>query len=327
MYEAAAVTLGALGTACIATATPPLLAHAIAGASPRRPAPGSPGPARHLLDGQRLLLAGRLLGATPGQPVIVEFRPRHGAWRPLTGATAGAAGGYRVWVAPPANGSLRVVAGGERARPAAVPPGVVVDPRSAASATSGPEQSVAVSARLTPNVPHPELLAGRPVQLSGALRPARAGRTVVLQARRGRRWYPLARARTGAGGGFRLRWAPRQTTPAPVRLRFDGDSVNAPSSSEVGRIDVYRPALASWFGSELYGSALACGGRLGPKTLGVAHRTLPCGTWLTIRYGRRRVRLRVVDRGPYSGDREFDLTAAAKQRLGFGDIGRVWVSR
>src|SRR5947209_18564103 len=78
----AAVTLGALGTACIATATPPLVAHAIPGATPRRPAPASPGPARHLLDGPRLLLAGRPLGPTPGQPGIGQGRPRHRARRP-----------------------------------------------------------------------------------------------------------------------------------------------------------------------------------------------------------------------------------------------------
>jgi rare lipoprotein A (peptidoglycan hydrolase) len=32
----------------------------------------------------------------------------------------------------------------------------------------------------------------------------------------------------------------------------------------------------------------------------------------------------VVDRGPYAGNREFDLTAATKARLGFGSTGVVW---
>ena len=36
---------------------------------------------------------------------------------------------------------------------------------------------------------------------------------------------------------------------------------------------------------------------------------------------------RVVDRGPYVGGREFDLTAATKSRLGFGSTGNILVDR
>jgi rare lipoprotein A (peptidoglycan hydrolase) len=39
------------------------------------------------------------------------------------------------------------------------------------------------------------------------------------------------------------------------------------------------------------------------------------------------VRAKVVDRGPFSGGREFDLTAATRQRLGFPSTGTVLVSR
>jgi rare lipoprotein A len=39
--------------------------------------------------------------------------------------------------------------------------------------------------------------------------------------------------------------------------------------------------------------------RLTAGTLGVAHKTLPCGTRVTLRKGHRIVRVRVVDRGPY----------------------------
>jgi rare lipoprotein A len=34
----------------------------------------------------------------------------------------------------------------------------------------------------------------------------------------------------------------------------------------------------------------------------------------------------VVDRGPYSGGREFDLTAATKDRLGFAGVGSMLVT-
>ena len=61
-------------------------------------------------------------------------------------------------------------------------------------------------------------------------------------------------------------------------------------------------------------------------TLGVASKTLPCGTMVLFRVGHRTVRLPVVDRGPYVAGREFDLTAAAKRALGFGDLGMVWAT-
>ena len=65
---------------------------------------------------------------------------------------------------------------------------------------------------------------------------------------------------------------------------------------------------------------------LGSGTLGVAHKSLPCGTRVTFRYRGRSVTVPVVDRGPFVGGREWDLTSATKQRLGFGNLGRIWVA-
>jgi rare lipoprotein A len=58
--------------------------------------------------------------------------------------------------------------------------------------------------------------------------------------------------------------------------------------------------------------------------MGVANKTLPCGTLVTLRYDGRTVRVPVVDRGPYAAGRDFDLTEATKQTLGFGGVGQVW---
>jgi rare lipoprotein A (peptidoglycan hydrolase) len=85
----------------------------------------------------------------------------------------------------------------------------------------------------------------------------------------------------------------------------------------------YRLAGASWYGG---GGSLACGGTLTSSTLGVANKTLPCGTHVRLRYHGREVRVRVIDRGPYVAGREFDLTEATKRALGFGDTGEVWWS-
>ena len=167
---------------------------------------------------------------------------------------------------------------------------------------------------------------GRRAVVRGQLRPRGAGRTVRLE-RRGRRgWKVVDRARTTDTGRFRLTYRSRVADSAQMRLRFRGDRTTRSAKRRIGRLNIYRPALASWYGPGLYGNNLGCGGTLGTGTVGVAHKSLPCGTKLTLRVGKRIVRARVIDRGPYVGAREFDLTAATKQKLGFGSTGTVWVA-
>jgi len=149
----------------------------------------------------------------------------------------------------------------------------------------------------------------------------RAGRTVALQELVHHVWRTIAVTRTGAAGRFRLRYRPRRLGIAVVRLRFKGDVYGLASRRRLGRLSVYRLAGASWYGGS---GGLACGGSLTSSTLGVANKTLPCGTLVTLRYAGRSVRVPVVDRGPYVAGREFDLTEATKRALGFGDTGEVW---
>ena len=47
---------------------------------------------------------------------------------------------------------------------------------------------------------------------------------------------------------------------------------------------------------------------------------------MTLRKGDRVIRVRVVDRGPYVGGREFDLTSATRSRLHFGGVGSLLVA-
>jgi Lytic transglycolase len=84
-----------------------------------------------------------------------------------------------------------------------------------------------------------------------------------------------------------------------------------------------RTTVASRFDD--YGLPLACGGVLGRDQQGVAHKTLPCGTKVTIVYRGRRATVPVVDRGPYVAGREFDLTGATANTLHFGGVHRVQV--
>ena len=82
--------------------------------------------------------------------------------------------------------------------------------------------------------------------------------------------------------------------------------------------------IASWYGP---GGVTACGEELTASTLGVANRTLPCGTIVTLRLGERTVNVPVIDRGPYVEGRTYDLTYATKQALGAAGIQELWASR
>jgi len=101
--------------------------------------------------------------------------------------------------------------------------------------------------------------------------------------------------------------------------RHDGQRTHARHRGHHHRRRAFRPAVVSWYGPGFFGGTLACGGTMTPSTMGVASKTLPCGTMVTIRNAGHTVRVPVVDRGPYVGGREFDLTAATKE------IGRAHV--
>ncbi len=133
----------------------------------------------------------------------------------------------------------------------------------------------------------------------------------------------IDRARTRSGGRYDLHYRTRDSISAPLRVRVAGSRRATGRTRGVGRLEAFRPALASWYGE---GQALACGGHMTPGMMGVAHKSLPCGTKVTIRYRGRQVRVRVVDRGPYSGAREFDLGPGVRAALHFDGVGTVQVA-
>jgi rare lipoprotein A (peptidoglycan hydrolase) len=84
---------------------------------------------------------------------------------------------------------------------------------------------------------------------------------------------------------------------------------------------VWNVSIASVFTA--YGHGVACGGVLRVPELGVANKTLPCGTEVTFRYGNRAIRVPVIDRGPYIPGREWDLTGATAEALHFPGLGPI----
>ncbi len=84
-----------------------------------------------------------------------------------------------------------------------------------------------------------------------------------------------------------------------------------------------RLAGATWYGPGLYGRQTACGQILTPAIVGVAHRSLPCGTAVKFSYRGRYLVTQVIDRGPFTVGNAFDLTNGARRALGFNGTGQL----
>jgi rare lipoprotein A len=166
------------------------------------------------------------------------------------------------------------------------------------------------------------VMVGDSVVIHGRVTPAES--RLVLVKVGGRK---LTTVRSQDDGSFRVRWRASHTGVFEVKAIAGGNQVARTARSRGTRVNVYRPAAASYYGPGLYGNGTACGRTLTPSTVGVANRTLPCGARVTLRYHGRTVTVPVIDRGPFSGSREYDLTTATKAKLGFGSTGTVLTTR
>jgi peptidoglycan lytic transglycosylase len=169
------------------------------------------------------------------------------------------------------------------------------------------------------------LLRGR-VRIAGTA-PRDAGTVVIERHDALSGWIPIASAAVAADGRFAAIWRPDRTGPLQLRAVAGtptagtaGDARGAPQLD----MTVYRPGLASWYGPTSAGATTACGMPLERGTLGVAHRTLPCGTPVAFYYKGRTIVVPVIDRGPFVAGRTWDLTEAAHTALG-GDDGLIRV--
>lgn len=135
-------------------------------------------------------------------------------------------------------------------------------------------------------------------------------------------WSSVATRVVKGGHHFTLKWTSGK--PGRYRTRITVNKAGRVISDTLGNAYIFRRSYASYYGPGLYGGGLACGGRLSPSTVGVAHKTLPCGTKVTFKLGGRTVTTRVIDRGPYIAGRDWDLTSALKHKLGFGSTGTVY---
>ena len=105
------------------------------------------------------------------------------------------------------------------------------------------------------------------------------------------------------------------------------DSGSGAGTATASGVETVNPQLATWYGPGLFGNKTACGQTLKRKTLGVAHRTLPCGTKVEIHYKGDVVRTKVIDRGPYANDAKWDLTQKTARLLGFTGVDEIQVAK
>ena len=131
-------------------------------------------------------------------------------------------------------------------------------------------------------------IVGQQQQVTGSLGTSAGGRSVEIeaQATANADWTTIATTRAADDGSFTATWRAASTGRWTVRAELAGGAGAAqvtvtPSATAT----VYRRATATWYSQP--GNRTACGIRLRRSTIGVAHRTLPCGTLVDVTWGGR----------------------------------------
>ncbi len=197
----------------------------------------------------------------------------------------------------------------------------------------------------TPSLDPPVLVVGGPITVRtrpatflgdvlnfhGTTRPADPGATVLIQTPvpGTTSWSTLAQATADRHGAFLAQWRTNVTGHLAVRAIIAAAStasrIHGPVNevSQTGVLAVYTPAVATYFGPGFYGQQTACGETMTPQLVGVANRTLPCGSTVEVNFAGRTLVVPVVDRGPYANGADWDLTAATAAALGMTETETV----
>lgn len=107
----------------------------------------------------------------------------------------------------------------------------------------------------------------------------------------------------------------QQQAVAPVAVTQVTQAV--PATWSTGPAHRGYRGQASWYGRELHGSPTASGERFDMNALTAAHRTLPLGSYASVKNldNGRTVVVRINDRGPHVRRREIDLSYAAANEI------------
>jgi rare lipoprotein A (peptidoglycan hydrolase) len=122
--------------------------------------------------------------------------------------------------------------------------------------------------------------------------------------RRAEKRAELARAERRAD----LRRAERR---AEQRARAHQEARRAKQQARQRRGGWRNAPIVTWYGPGFYGNRTACGVRYTRRIVGVAHRTLPCGTLVEFEWHGITAVAPVIDRGPFASRAYvFDFSAA-----------------
>jgi hypothetical protein len=154
----------------------------------------------------------------------------------------------------------------------------------------------------------------------GAASPGDSGQTVEIERlgnQTGWQWAPTVSAVVAPDGSFTATWVTNHIGRFQIRaILTQGTSAAAAMAAPTLTTTIYRPSIATLYGPGFYGRHTACGGRLTRGTIGVANRTLRCGSKVAIDYRGRVVIVPVIDRGPYANNADWDLTMATAKLIG-----------
>ncbi|MDL2275946.1 septal ring lytic transglycosylase RlpA family protein [Desulfosarcina sp. OttesenSCG-928-G10] len=125
---------------------------------------------------------------------------------------------------------------------------------------------------------------------------------------------------TACGGSKTASSKPVSTTPGssttaaiPKPYRVDGQWYSPISDSS----GFSQKGIASWYGSKFHGRKTSSGEKYDMHAMTAAHKTLPFGTWVTVKRldtGKSAV-VRVNDRGPFVHGRIIDLSYAGAKAI------------
>ncbi len=193
-----------------------------------------------------------------------------------------------------------------------------------AGPTTATPSPTAVGGALT--VTPSTLLQRQVAVIRGSVPAVDGGHAVSLQVRAGANaWVSVASATAAADGSFAISWRASRTGELTLRvLGSDIASASSVTATPEVTLAVYARVIATWYGPGLYGNHTACGELLTKQIVGLADRTLPCGTPVSVSYNGEMLTMPVIDRGPYaSNGATIDLTHAAALELGMTQTSTV----
>ncbi len=190
-----------------------------------------------------------------------------------------------------------------------------------------------------------------PLTFSGTAPLTAAGGTVEIETAPtspSQNWTQVASASIGPTGAFSAVWVPRASGQVAIRAALPAGLTTDPTQTETNAngadaltgansaatasttittstltIPIFKSAIATMYGPGLWNRHTFCGERLHKTTLGVASRTLKCGTMVEINFKGREITVPVVDRGPFANHAAWDLTWATGKALGMNATSTI----